>query len=74
MAILILITMQKLASSSVAAVSKALSNRLKKLKDASNKITEVNNNLNEMKQLQAEDDSSNFDEISKLEEVIVEIL
>jgi len=72
MAILILITMQKLASSSVAAVSKALSNRLKKLKDASNKITEVDNYLKEMKQLQAEDESSNFDEISRLEEKIFE--
>ncbi|WP_045217251.1 DEAD/DEAH box helicase [Desulfonatronovibrio magnus] len=72
MAILILITMQKLASSSVAAVRKALSNRLNKLKDSKNKTEQASKYLKKMNELLAEDDAANLDEISKLEEKIIE--
>ena len=72
MAILILITMQKLASSSVAAVSKALSNRLNKLKDAKYKSDQHDNYLKKINELLIEDDSANLDEVSRLEEKVIE--
>ena len=68
MVILILITMQKLASSSVAAVRRALARRLARLRDAKAKWEEAREDLAHLQELRAEDDPANLDEISRLEE------
>ena len=73
-AILVLITMQKLASSSVAAVKRAIAKRLERLQSAKSTINKVSLDLEKIKELQNEDDPSNFDEISRLEEKITENL
>ena len=74
MVILILITMQKLASSSVAAVSRALARRLARLRDAKSKWEESLEDLAHLQKLQVEDDPANLDEISLLEERVTERL
>ena len=74
MVILILITMQKLASSSVAAVRRALTRRLARLRDAKARLEESQEDLAHLQELQAEDDPANLDEISRLEERVVESL
>ena len=74
MVILILITMQKLASSSVAAVRRALARRLARLRDAKAKLEESLEDLAHLKELRAEDDPANLDEISRLEERVAESL
>ena len=74
MVILILITMQKLASSSVAAVSRALARRLARLRDAKAKWEESLEDLAHLQELQVEDDPANLDEISLLEERVIERL
>ena len=72
MVILILITMQKLASSSVAAVRTALGRRLARLREAKAKLDKVDEVQVRLEGLIAEDDPANLDEISRLEERIVE--
>ena len=72
--ILILITMQKLASSSVAAVRRALSRRLVRLRQAKSRLEESLENLARLQELRAEDDPANLDEISRLEEQVAESL
>ena len=72
MAILVLITMQKLASSSVAAVRRALSKRLARLKAAKAKMEEAAPDIARIEELVAEDDPANTDEIARLEERVVE--
>ena len=72
MAILILITMQKLASSSVAAVRRALARRLSRLRDAKARLEESLEGLARLEELRAEDDPANLDEISRLEERVAE--
>ena len=74
MVILILITMQKLASSSVAAVRRALARRLARLRDAEAKLEESRKDLAHLEELRAEDDPANLDEISRLEERVAESL
>ena len=74
MVILILITMQKLASSSVAAVRRALARRLARLRDAMARLEEARKDLVHWQELRAEDDPANLDEISRLEERVVEHL
>ena len=74
MVILVLITMQKLASSSVAAVRRALAGRLIRLRQAETRIEESREELARLKELQAEDDPANQDEISRLEERLAESL
>ena len=74
MVILILITMQKLASSSVAAVRRALGRRLARLRQAKAKLDESQEELVRLQELRAEDDPANLDEISRLEESVVESL
>ena len=74
MVILILITMQKLASSSVAAVRRALARRLIRLRDAKAKLEESREDLAHLDELRAEDDPANLDEISRLEERVAESL
>lgn len=72
--ILILITMQKLASSSVAAVRRALSRRLARLRQAKAKLEESREDLARLEELRNEDDPANLDEISRLEEQVAESL
>ena len=72
--ILILITMQKLASSSVAAVRRALARRLARLRQAQAKLEESREDLTRLQELRAEDDPANLDEISRLEEQVAENL
>ena len=74
MVILILITMQKLASSSVAAVRRALARRLSRLRLAKTKLDESRDALIRLEELRDEDDPANLDEISRLEERIAEYL
>ena len=74
MVILVLITMQKLASSSVAAVRRALARRLVRLRDAKAKLEESREDLVHLEELRAEDDPANLDEISRLEERVAESL
>ena len=74
MVILILITMQKLASSSVAAVRRALARRLARLRQAQAKLEESREDLTRLQELRAEDDPANLDEISRLEEQVAESL
>ena len=74
MVILILLTMQKLASSSVAAVRRALARRLARLRQAKAKLEESREDLTRLQELRAEDDPANLDEISRLEERVIESL
>ena len=74
MVILILITMQKLASSSVAAVRRALTRRLARLHDAEAQLEESHEDTERLEGLRAEDDPANQDEISRLEERVAENL
>src|SRR5262249_3919657 len=74
MAILILITMQKLASSSVAAVRRALAKRLGRLQEAKAKLDQSAPDLARIEELLAEDDHANLDEIARIEERVVEPL
>ena len=69
-AILILITMQKLASSSVAAVRRAIVRRLERLKETKAKIEESTPQIARIEELLAEDDPANLDELSRLEEQV----
>ena len=72
--ILVLITMQKLASSSVAAVRRALARRLARLRQAKAKLEESREDLARLQELRAEDDPANLDEISRVEERVAESL
>lgn len=74
MVILILITMQKLASSSVAAVRRTLARRLGRLRLAETKLDDSREALARLQELRDEDDPANLDEISHLEERIAEYL
>jgi len=74
MAILVLITMQKLASSSVAAVRRALAKRLMRLQEAKVKMEQSAPDMARMQELLDEDDPANLDEIARLEERVVENL
>ena len=74
MVILILITMQKLASSSVAAVRRALARRLLRLRQAKAKLEESREDLARLHELRTEDDPANLDEINRLEERVAENL
>jgi SNF2 family DNA or RNA helicase len=73
-AILVLITMQKLASSSVAAVRRALARRLARLQEAKVKLDESAPQVARIEELLADDDPANLDELSRLEEQVVEKL
>ena len=71
-AILVLITMQKLASSSVAAVRRALEKRLARLREAKDKTEQSSSDMTRLEELLAEDDAANLDELTQLEERLVE--
>ncbi len=73
-AILTLITMQKLASSSVAAVRRALTGRLARLKSAEDDLAGAQADQERIAKLREEDDPASLDEISELEERIAEVV
>jgi superfamily II DNA or RNA helicase len=73
-AILVLITMQKLASSSVAAVRRAIVRRLARLQEAKAQIEESTPRMARIEELLADDDPVNLDELSRLEEEVIETL
>ncbi len=72
MVILILITMQKLASSSVAAVRRALARRLARLRGAKANWEVSSEHLTHLRELRTEDDPADLDEISRLEEQVAD--
>ena len=72
MAILVLITMQKLASSSIAAVRRALAGRLARLHGTKSKLENAVRYRRRIEELEAEDDAANHDEISWLEELFLD--
>ena len=74
MAILVLITMQKLASSSVAAIRRTLARRLARLQEAKVKIDESAPQIARIEELLADDDPASMDELSRLEEQVAENL
>lgn len=74
MAFLVLITMQKLASSSVAAVRRALAKRLERLRGAKVRMDQSAPDMARIEELLGEDDPANLDELAQLEERVVENL
>lgn len=73
-AILVLIAMQKLASSSVSAVRAALANRLARLRQAQQQINAAAPDIARLEELLAEDDPANLDEIARLDERIAAVV
>jgi len=71
-AILVLITMQKLASSSVAAVRKAIRGRMARLADAETNLYQANSELLELQELSRRGDVFDGDRMSRLEGRVVE--
>ena len=71
---LVLVAMQKLASSSVAAVRRALAGRLERLKDAEDDLVAAQADHERVVRLKEEDDPANLDEINELEERVVELM
>ena len=74
MAILVLMTMQKLASSSIAAVRRALARRLNRLWNEQARREPEAVDRERLEELLAEDDPANLDEISAIEERLVDSL
>ncbi len=74
---LVLISMQKLASSSIAAIKKALLGRLKRLRQSGEKLREAKKQLEAIKDVTSRfdtgDDLSLTDELQKQEELISEL-
>ena len=73
-AMLVLVTMQKLASSSVAAVRRALTRRLTRLKSAKEDIASAKADPDHVEALTRDSDPASLDEISQLEERIADVL
>ena len=76
MVILVLIAMQKLASSSVSAIRRALKGRLKRIEESRNKLEKLQAQrdrlADELKQIQEAEEATDFDALSVLEEQIAE--
>ena len=74
MAMLVLITMQKLASSSIAAVRHALEKRLMRLRGTKTMLENAARYRRRIEELEAENDPANQDELSWLEERLIDNL
>ena len=76
MVMLVLIAMQKLASSSVAAIRRALKGRLKRIGESRDKLEKLqaqrNRLADELKQIDDAEEATDFDALSALEEQIAE--
>jgi len=70
---LVLISMQKLASSSVAAIRRALAGRLGRLRTGRDKLNKMNVCREKLLELSKFDGFNDFDYLSKLEEEIVQL-
>lgn len=70
---LVLISMQKLASSSVAAIRKALSGRLGRLQEGRKRLGDMYIYKDKLKEMSKFEDFSDFEYLSKLEEEIVQL-
>ncbi len=73
-AILVLISMQKLASSSVAAIRRALNRRLQKLKGAKLELAKLQTQREVLSQYIQAEDEGDSDDVSRLEEQIAELI
>ena len=71
-AILVLITMQKLASSSIAAVRRALSRRLARLKGVVERVERMERYEARIREIQADDEFAHMDELAWLEEQVTD--
>ncbi|MGO9736169.1 MAG: DEAD/DEAH box helicase [Desulfomonilaceae bacterium] len=69
-ATLVLIAMQKLASSSVAAIRRAITNRLSGIRNRRNEIQELNSKIERYREMEA---AGVGDEVARLEETISEL-
>ena len=74
LAILVLKTMQKLASSSIAAVRRALTRRLTRLRNEQERREAEAADRQRLEELMGEDDPASLDEISAIEERLVDSL
>lgn len=72
--ILVLISMQKLASSSVAAIRRALQRRLLKLRGAKDELAKLKSKRDLMGQYLQTEDEGDSDEVSRIEEQITELV
>jgi superfamily II DNA or RNA helicase len=70
--ILVLISMQKLASSSVAAIRSALQRRLRRLRGTKQGLDKLKSQIDLLGQYVESDDEGNADEMSQLEEQVAE--
>lgn len=73
-ATLVLISMQKLASSSVAAIRRALNRRLNKLQTAKQELTKLQQQRELLSQYYESEEQGNVDELSRVEERISELV
>ena len=72
--ILVLISMQKLASSSVAAIRRALVRRLDKLKNAKNELAKLQEQRDMLSRYDDSDEQGDSDEVNRIEEEISELV
>ncbi len=72
--ILVLISMQKLASSSVAAIRRALVRRLEKLKTAKKDLAKLQEQRDMLSRYDESDEQGDADEINRIEEEIAELV
>ena len=70
---LVLISMQKLASSSVAAIRRALTGRLGRLQTGQEELVQMQTAQQKLKEMSKSSDFNEFDKLSKLEEEIVQL-
>ncbi|MDA3832165.1 MAG: SNF2-related protein, partial [Spirochaetales bacterium] len=70
---LVLISMQKLASSSVAAIRRALTGRLDRLQTGQDELAQMQTAQQKLKEMSKFSDFNEFDKLSKLEEEIVQL-
>ena len=70
---LVLISMQKLASSSVAAIRRALSGRLNRLREGRERLGEMHEYHKKLTEMSKSTDFNDFEYLSKLEEEIVQL-
>ncbi len=70
---LVLISMQKLASSSVAAIRRALAGRLNRLRDGKARLKQMHAYREKLESMRKSNEFNDFDFLSKLEEKIVQL-
>lgn len=71
---LVLISMQKLASSSVAAIKRAIKGRLNRLSESQNRLSDMQDNLSELQKYRDAEQFNDQDILNQLEENISELV